>query len=148
MPYSECVFKGAKGGRVDERLQAYRRSRGFPSWLTVTMGPKGSYREHGVLAFLSKHLEPWSEGRDWRILLADDYAAHKTDNVFELAWTRGYILLAHGGGATPVSQTPDADLNEHVRRAYGNKERALTMEKMRHGMAVPKLTREKCMELM
>ena len=148
MPYSECMFKGTKGGPVDERLQAFLRSRGFPSWFTVTMGPKGSYREYDIIAFLDKHLEPWKEGRDWRILLADDYSAHKTNNVFEFAWSRGYILLTHGGGATPVSQTPDTDLNEHVRRFYGNKECALMMEKMRHGMVVPKLTHEECMELM
>ena len=57
MPYSECMFKGAKGGVVDERLQAFLRSRGFPSWFIVTMGPKGSYREHDVIAFLEKHLD-------------------------------------------------------------------------------------------
>ena len=68
------------------------------------------------MAFLKKHLEAWKEGRDWRILLADDYAAHATENVEALCWSRGYILLIHGGGATPVSQTPDTDLNEHVRR--------------------------------
>ena len=74
MPWSECMFKGAHDGPVAERLQDYRRSRGFPSWLTVAMSPKGSYREQDVIAFLSKHLEPWREGRHWHILIADDYA--------------------------------------------------------------------------
>ena len=142
------MFKGAREGAVYDRLQKYRRSRGFPRWLTVTMGEKGSYREHDVLDFLACHLEEWSEGRDWRILLADDYSAHKTENVFQLAWSRGYILLIHGGGATPVSQTPDTDLNEHVRRIYGNKECGLMMDKMRYGQVVPKLTHEECLELM
>ena len=86
MPYSECMFKGAQGGLVDERLQAFLRSRGFPTWFTVTMGPRGSYREGDVVAFLDKHLEPWSEGRDWRITFADDFRAHKTENVFHLCW--------------------------------------------------------------
>ena len=31
MPYSECMFKGAKGKVVDERLQAFLRSRGAPN---------------------------------------------------------------------------------------------------------------------
>ena len=101
---AECMFKGTNGGPVDKRLQAFLRSRGFPSWFTVTVAPKGSYREQDVLAFLRKHLEPWQEGRDWRILLADDYKSHKTENVWELAWRRGYILICHGGGATPVCQ--------------------------------------------
>lgn len=47
-----------------------------------------------------------------------------------------------------MSQTPDTDLNEHVRRRYGQKECALMMEKMRHGMVVPKLSNEECMDLM
>ena len=67
------------------------------------MGPKGSYREHDIILFMRRHLEPWADGRDWRILMADDYAAHKTGNVFEFALSRGYILLVHGGGATRVS---------------------------------------------
>ncbi len=106
------------------------------------MSPKGSSREQDVIAFLKKHLELWREGRHWHILMAADYAAHKTEHVFQLCWLRGYILLVHGGGATPVSQTPDTDLNEHVRRAYGNKECALMMENLRHGMVVPRVTHE------
>ena len=46
-----------------------------------------------------------------------------------------------------MSQTPDADLNDHFRRAYGNKECALRMEKIRYGMVVPKLTHEEIMDL-
>ena len=82
MPWAECMFKGAYNGKLDARLQEYVRSRGFPEWFTVTTSPKGSYREADIIAFLKKHLEPWREGRDWRILLADDYSAHKSDNVW------------------------------------------------------------------
>ena len=88
------------------------------------------------------------EGRQWKILLADDFSAHKTDNVWALCWSRGYVLLIHGGGVTPVGQTPDTDLNEHVRRSYGNKESRLLIEKMRCGQKVPKATREESMDLM
>ena len=49
---------------------------------------------------------------------------------------------------TPVAQTPDTDLNEHVRRGYGDKESRLLVEKMRNGQVVPKLTHEECMLLM
>ena len=148
MPPAECMFKAEPGGSVDTRLQTYLRSRGFPSWFTVTVGPKGSYREHDVIEFLQKHLEEWTEGREWRVILADDYAAHKSDNVWSLCWSRGYILHIHGGGATPVGQTPDTDLNEHVRRSYGDKEARVLMDKMRNGQSVPKLTPEECMNLM
>ena len=122
MPPAECMFKAEKDGIVDARLQAFLRSRGFPQWFTVTVGPKGSYREHDIIAFLQKHLEPWRPGRDWRILLCDDYSAHKSINVWNLCWSRGYIRLCHGGGTTPVVQPPDTDLNQHVRREYGKKE--------------------------
>jgi len=148
MPAAECMFKAEKDGVVDARLQAFLRSRGFPQWFTVTVGPKGSYREHDIIAWLQKHLEPWRDGRDWRIYLCDDYACHKGNNVWNLCWSRGYIRHVHGGGTTPVGQTPDTDLNEHVRREYGRKEARLLLEKMRSGQVVPKLTHEECMLLM
>ena len=47
-----------------------------------------------------------------------------------------------------MEQTPDTDLNEHVRRRYGEKESKLLMDKMRSGQVVPKLTHEECMSLM
>ena len=148
MPFCEVMFKAASDGTVIERLQKFLRSRGFPAWFSVTVAPKGSYREQDVISFLQTHLEEWSEGRDWRILLGDDMSAHKTANVFNLAWARGYILLIHGGGATPVAQTPDTDLNEHVRRDYGNREARLLIDKMRDGEVVPSLSHEDCMVLM
>ena len=88
------------------------------------MSDSGSYKESDVVTFLKAHLEEWKEGRDWRVIFADWYSAHRTENVFELCWSRGYVLILHGGGATPVAQTPDTDLNEEVRRLYGNKESA------------------------
>ena len=47
-----------------------------------------------------------------------------------------------------MGQTPDTDLNEHVRHSYGNKESRLLLEKMRNGQVVPKCTHEECMLLM
>ena len=147
-PPAECMFKGNRDGRVHLRLEEHRRVMGFPRWFTVSMSEKGSYKEHDVIAFLKRHLEEWKPGRDWRIIFADDYRAHKTENVWALCWSRGYVLIVHGGGATPVAQTPDTDLNEEVRRIYGNKESAVLMEKMRQGQTVPKLSQEECMDLM
>ena len=54
---------------------------------------------------------------------ADDYSAHKTENVWQLCGERGYVLIVHGGGTIVVAQTQYTDLNEEeVRRRYGNKE--------------------------
>jgi hypothetical protein len=148
MPFCEMRFKGAADAHINARLQEFLRRREFPSWFSVAVAPKGTYRELDVIELLKKHLEEWREDRDWRILLADDFAAHKTPNVFNLAWSRGYVLLIHGGGATPVAQPPDTDLNQHVRREYGIREAHLLIDKMRDGEVVPKLTNEQCMELM
>ena len=148
MPFCEVMFEASSDGPVHDRLQKFHRSRGLPAWFSVTVAPKGSYREQDVIAFLKKHVEEWSEGRHWRILLADDFSAHKTANVFNLAWSRGYVMLILGGGSTPVMQTCDTDLNEHVRREYGMLESRYLLEQMRDGVAVPKLSNEECMVLM
>ena len=63
MPWSECMFKASSDGPLNAKFQEYRRSRGYPSWFTVTTGPKGSYREAVIMQFLDRHLEPWHEGR-------------------------------------------------------------------------------------
>ena len=65
-----------------------------------------------------------------------------------MCWSRGYIRVVHGGGATLVAQTPDTDLNQHVRRGFGDRESRLLLEKMRNGQVVPKLTPEEAMQLM
>ena len=57
MPAAECMFKGEPGGQRYARLQEFLRSRGFPSWFTVTVAPKGSYREQDIIAWMRKHLE-------------------------------------------------------------------------------------------
>ena len=148
MPHTELMFKAATEDIVYHRLQDYARSRGFPDWFSVTTSPKGSYREHDVVAFLDKHLEAMTPDRDWRILQVDDYAAHKTDSVRRLSWSRGYVLAPHGGGATPFVQTPDTDLNEHARRNYGVLETRLLIDKMRDGCVVPKASQQECIDMM
>ena len=46
-PYCEACFK-ADGDRLERRLQAHIRSRGYGDWFTVITSPKGSYREADV----------------------------------------------------------------------------------------------------
>ena len=55
-PPAECMFKGARDGSVQKRLNEHRRQRGFPSRFTVSMSESGSYREHDVIALLKRHL--------------------------------------------------------------------------------------------
>ena len=148
MPPAELMFKGERNGIIDRRLQQYRCKHWFPEWLTVTVAPKGSYCEEDILQFLKRHLEEWRKDRDVRILLVDDFSAHESQAVWNLAWSRGYVLLCHGGGATPVCQTPDTDLNQHVRRFYCARESQVLMQKMENGQTVPTLTHEECMRIM
>ena len=46
----------------------------YPCWLSVVIGPKWPCREEHILSYLETHLEPWTEDRQWRILLLDAYA--------------------------------------------------------------------------
>ena len=116
IPGFECMFK-AEGEQLEGKLQLHAQALGLP-WLSVVTGPKGSYREEHILNLLERHLEPWSPGRQWRVLLLDAYAPQLTDNVRRLAWSRGYVVIPHGGGATGVTQTNDTDLRQHLRRGY------------------------------
>ena len=81
MPMSECMFQGVRDGTMHRRMNEHCRKMKFPKWFTVSFSEKGSYRECDVIAFPKKHLEEMKPGRDWRILFADDYRAHKTENV-------------------------------------------------------------------
>lgn len=132
LPGCELMFK-ADGHELELRLRAHIRGRGYGHWLTVCTSPKASYREEHVLNFLEAHLPQQTGGRRWRIMFADDFAAHKTDAVRRLCWQRGYVVLIHGGGATPVVQTPDTDLNQHCRRKYTGVEAAELSRQWRIG---------------
>ena len=80
--------------------------------------------------------------------MADDFGPHKSANVFNLCWQRGYVMVVHGGGATPIAQTPDTDLNQHVRREYSAKEGAELIHLMRSGQVVPCPSKETCIQMM
>ena len=147
IPYAEFMFK-ADGDKVLKRLQEHIRSRGYGSWVSVATGPKGSYRQEHILEFLEKHLPVKTQSRRWRIALGDDFSAHKTENVGRLCWQRGYVMMLHPGGATPITQTVDTDLNQHVKREYSVLESLAILDHMRKGMAVPKLAPTECVDMM
>ena len=123
----------ADGEVLLRRLWEHARSRGYGPWLSVATSEKASYREADVLGFLDLHLPKAAPERRWRLIWADDFSAHKTENSRRLCWHRGYVRLLHGGGATPVAQVPDVSLNQHVRRRYTAKEAAYILDQMRKG---------------
>ena len=57
-------------------------------------------------------------------------------------------MIVHGGGATPVAQPVDTDLNQHVKRHYMALETARLLQKMQDGALVPKLSHDECIDLM
>ena len=148
LPALELMFK-AEGDKVEKRLQGYIHACGYPRWLSVVTGPKGLYREEHILSFLETHLEPWTEDREWRILLLDAYAPQMSDNVRRLAWMHGYIVVIHGGGATGITQTNDTDLHQHQRRLYTEKEMAemLRLARINPGK-MPSAMVEQCIDWM
>ena len=52
------------------------------------------------------------------VFLLDAYAPGLTDNVQRLCWSRGYICVTHGGGASMVAQTNDTAHHLHVRKRF------------------------------
>ena len=80
--------------------------------------------------------------------MADEYSAHLSPQVFALCWSRRYVFIPHGGGVTPVAQTPDTDLNQHVKREYTDRETGELLRQMREGIVVPQLRQEECLDIM
>ena len=117
----ELMFK-AEGDKVEKTSRRHVSVCGYPLWLTVVTGPKGSYREEHILSDLATHLEPWTEDREWRILCLEAHAPQTSDNARRLACTRGYLVVIHGGGATLTIQTNDADVHQRQRRLHMEKD--------------------------
>ena len=146
-PYAEFVFK-AGGDVLQLKLREYVRSCGYGPWLSVATSEKGSYKTHDVLNFLETHLPLMTDSRRWRIIWADDFSAHLSDQVFRLCWFRGYVFMAWGGGVTPVVQTPDTDLNQPVKKDYIARETTELLAQMRDGISVPRCRPERCIDMM
>ena len=119
--------------------------------MSTATSEKGSYRLADVVAFLQTHLREQSSSSPqwrWRILMADDHSPHKADAVRRLAWQRGWVMIVHGGGTTPVAPPVDTDLNQHVKRLYMALETRALLQKMSDGHRVPQLSRQECIDIM
>ena len=55
-----------------------------------------------MLNFLEKHLDKVTPCKRWEFFFLEAYAPGKTDNVSRFCWSRRYILVTHGGGASMV----------------------------------------------
>ena len=90
--------------------------------ISVQWAEKGSYRQPNILRYLRQWLAPWTPEReasaDYRILLMDVAASHVHDEVVDLAWSRGYVVLWHYGCTTGVAQVNDTDCHGAFERIY------------------------------
>eukprot|EP00969_Alexandrium_andersonii_P102986 4544704-Alexandrium_andersonii.AAC.1 len=95
----EVCFKGKEQVKAEVReqlqqlLASWRPVAGLPAadlQVTVTTSASGSYKETNALDFLEAHLDAWTPGRDWRILMLDAYQPHMGEKVAKLAVHRGY----------------------------------------------------------
>jgi len=57
-------------------------------------------------------------------------------------------MIVLGGGITPVLQTCDTDLNQHVKRDYVAHESAELIQQMQDGHVVPSYSPECCIDMM
>jgi len=121
-PPLEALFKGGEiiQGNMDDMLMSLRAGgdHGELSFFSAQVCPKGSYRVEHVVSFLRTHLEEAGPGRRWRIILADFYGPHADDAVFDLCWSRMYVILLIGGGVTGILQVPDTHLHAPLSRRY------------------------------
>ena len=151
-PPVECMFRAMGGGAHQRpKYEQHILGRGHGSWMSASASRSGSYKVGDVLDFLKRHLPERGTGpqqRAWRILLADDAAAHRDHRVARLAWSRGYVYIVHGGGVTPIVQVVDTHFNQHAKRKYMQKEGAALLRQMQLGKVVPALRAVDCIDLM
>ena len=148
-PPLEAMFKGGEvvQQRLDDMLMSLCAGgdHGELSFFSAQVGPKGSYRVEHVVEFLRTHLEEAGPGRQWRILLADYYGPHCDDALFDLCWSRMYVLLLIGGGITGILQVPDTHLHQPLSTRYTELEMVDLVEQQRlNPEGCPSRSREAC----
>ena len=148
-PPLEAVFKGGPvvQKRLDDMLMTLCAGgdHGELGFFSAQVGPKGSYRTEHVLSFLSTHLEEAGPSRRWRIIMADVYGPHSDAAVFDFCWTRMYVLVLIGGGATGILQVPDTHLHCSLSRRYQDLEMQDLLEQQRRNpRGCPSRNREAC----
>ncbi len=130
-PPIEILFKG-KTARILRDLAAP------PSLpladVSLAFADRGSHRLEHVLAYCLRWLEPWTPERaaanDWRILMLDAYRPHLSEEVWNCAFSQGYLVIAHGGGTTGLTQVNDTDIHQPFSAEYIAREQVELLEKM------------------
>lgn len=122
-----------------------------PGPFSVRCSDSGSYREEHVVAFLELHLPEATEQRraenDWRLFYLDIYAGHLSRRIWDLCWSRMYILLYHGGGCTGLTQPNDLWLHYVLETRLLELESLVVMkEQLLRPSKVPSLSRQQVLD--
>ena len=113
------MYKAVDDGPKYKQLWEIHRTSGFPQHLSVTTSPKATYRECDIISMLERHHPDPSPDKRIEIVISDDFSAHKTNNVRNVQWAKGFFGMILGGGTTAAMQPCDTALNQHCRRKYG-----------------------------
>lgn len=122
-----------------------------PGPFSVRCSDSGSYREEHVIAFLELHLPVATEQRraeqDWRLFYLDIYAGHLSRRIWDLCWSRMYVLLYHGGGCTGLTQPNDLWLHSVLETKLLELESLVVMkEQLLRPSKVPSLSRQQVLD--
>ena len=143
IPKFAIMFKGAKDGKIIKDLRAGDR----PDFLLIQVQEYGSYRSEDVVEAVNWMLPRADKSWESMIVMLDWYSGHRTDEVRDLIRNKGHVLIYHGGGTTPFTQTNDTHLHAMVQWLLVKLENrwALSQKEFQqeHGLDVtPKPTRE------
>lgn len=120
--------------------------------VSVRCSESGSYKEEHVYVYLETHLEPATperlEAKDWRLFYLDIYSGHLSYRIWQLCWSRMYVLLFHGGGCTGLTQPNDLWLHWDFERKLCDLE---AQAFLRHGLLrphkIPTLSRQELLDM-
>lgn len=122
-----------------------------PGPFSVRASSSGSYKEEHVYSYLEEHLPPASDARraanDWRLFYLDIYAGHLSRRIWDLCWSRMYILLYHGGGCTGLTQPNDLWLHLALEKGMEDMEAsAFLRHQLLRPDRVPSLSRQEVLD--
>ena len=107
IPKFAMMFKGAKDGKILKDLRALDN----PDFLLIQVQEYGSYRSEDVVEALNWMLPRANKSWESMIVMLGWYSGHRTDEVRDLIKKKGHVLIYHGGGTTPFTQTNDTHLH-------------------------------------
>ncbi|KAL7567499.1 hypothetical protein ACA910_009512 [Epithemia clementina (nom. ined.)] len=135
-PY--VIFKGKRGGRIEERELANPTANDYPSGMILTVQGNAWMDEQGMLLWIEKVWEPFVKSRpedDLFLLILDEFKGHTVGSVMHrLAELRTLVEIIPGG-YTGKLQVMDVGINRPFKATYG--EEHFSFLRFRHSETPP-----------